>query len=59
MIIGGVIALIIITVKNRKKRSSIEKSALDELEELFAEGKVDEEEFRRRRTVLREESKEE
>ncbi len=58
-VIGGITALVIVTVKSRKQRHETgEKSALDELEEQFAQGKIDEQEFQRRRAVLREDSKE-
>ncbi len=59
LVIGGITALVIVTVKSRKQRHGTgEKSALDELEEQFAQGKIDEQEFQRRRAVLREESEE-
>jgi uncharacterized membrane protein len=59
LVIGGVTGLVIVTVKNRQHRHSTgEKSALEELEEQFALGKIDEREFQRRRAVLREESRE-
>jgi uncharacterized membrane protein len=58
-VVGGIAALIIIALKNRKqRRESGEKSALEELEEQFAQGEIDEQEFKRRRAVLREERKE-
>ena len=57
LVIGGITALVIVTVKSRKQRHNTgEKSALDELEEQFALGKIDEQEFQRRRAVLRDES---
>lgn len=59
LVIGGITALVIVTVKSRKQRHGTgEKSALDELEEQFAQGKIDEQEFQRRRAVLRDEAEE-
>ncbi len=59
LVIGGIAGLVIVAVKNRQHRYRTgEKSALDELEEQFALGKIDEREFQQRRAVLREESKE-
>jgi uncharacterized membrane protein len=59
LVIGGITALVIVTVKSRKQRHGTgEKSALDELEEQFAQGKIDEQEFQHRRAVLRDESEE-
>ena len=58
-VIGGITALVIVTLKSRKQRHETgEKSALEELEEQFALGKIDEQEFQRRRAVLREGPKE-
>ena len=56
LLLGGGVALIVYLAGRRKSSGgSRRRSAQDILEEQYAEGKIDEQEFRRRRAVLGEE----
>ena len=57
LVAGTAVVVVVLVRKRRSARTSRPDSSLEILEEQFAEGKIDEQEFARKRAVLRNEGK--